>query len=138
MTRAALLAASALALALATVPASAQTSYGGNPTAETPSEEVIITAPRYHARHNAIGAQLDTVSLSRDVSFTDLDLRTERGARLLRARVRETARTLCQQLQTDYLVTEDDSPPCYATALRDALGQADTAIREARRTAYNE
>jgi UrcA family protein len=138
MMKFALCAAGTLALALAGQPASAQTSYGGNPTVGAPSEEVIITAPRYHAKRNELGAQLDNVSLSRDVSFTDLDLRTDRGAHILRERVKETARTLCYQLDTDYLVTEDNSPPCYSTAVRDALGQADAAIRAARRTAYNE
>jgi UrcA family protein len=136
--RSALAAASVLALALATTPGSAQTSYGGNPTAQTPSEDVIITAPRYHAKRSENGAPIDTVALSRDVSFSDLDLRTDRGAHLLRERVRHTAQALCQQLQTDYLVTGDDSPPCYSTAVRDALDQADAAIRQARRTADNE
>jgi UrcA family protein len=116
----------ALALVLATS-ASAQ-SYA------SPTEEVIVRAPQYGPQRSEIGAPIENVSLSREVRFDDLDLRTAWGARALRDRVRETAMNLCQQLENQY-VTMDDNRPCYRTAYEDAMDQAETAIRDARLSA---
>jgi len=100
----------------------------------TGPEQVIVRAPPYGPQRSTIGAPIVDVALSREVRFDDLDLRTVWGARALRERVRQTALSLCQQLENQYVVMED-GPPCYRTAYDDAMDQADTAIRYARQAA---
>lgn len=118
----------ALAIALAASSASAQ-QYGPVAAPSGSHEVVTVTAPRPHERQRStIGAPIVNVSLSREVRFDDLDLRTARGAHALRARVRDTARALCNQLDQQYPVTEDDSRSCITTAQNDAMAQADSAI----------
>ena len=123
-------AASVLALAIAP-PASAQ-QYDDGPAYSGPTEEVIVQAPRHHPQRSVIGAPIEDVAISREVRFDDLDLRTSSGAHRLRERVRETARALCQRLDVAYPIATEDSPPCYQSALRDAMYQADGAIHAAR------
>lgn len=97
------------------------------------TERVEVTAPPYHhATRSTIGAPIRDVSLSQPVRFNDLNLRSAWGARELRHRVRYTARKLCNQLDRRYPISTSDSPPCYRTALRNAMYQANTAIRDAR------
>lgn len=94
-------------------------------------EGVVVTAPRPH-RRGEYGAPIRTVSSSRDVSFADLDLTTDEGAMVLETRIRSTARTLCRNLEIMHPVAADDSPPCYQTAVADAMAQAEDAIAQAR------
>lgn len=118
----------ALGLLLAVSAASAQ-SYGPVTPPSGTNEVVTVTAPPPHLRQRSeIGAPIVNVSLSREVRFDDLDLRTASGAHALRSRVRQTARALCRQLDEQYLVTEDDGNSCINTALDDAMAQADSAI----------
>jgi UrcA family protein len=77
-----------------------------------------------------IGAPIENLSLSREVRFDDLDLRTSGGAIALRDRVRQAALNLCQQLENQY-VAMDDSRPCYRTAYDDAMDQVDAAVQKA-------
>lgn len=132
-------------LGLAAAPASAQEPYGdsdyqsgyGGPGIYTADEEVEVTAPPYYRRHHhprrsAIGAPIVDVAMSSPVRFDDLDLTTRHGAQRLRLRVRETARDLCHRLDLAYPVSAADSPPCYRTALDEAMPQANAAIRQAR------
>lgn len=122
----------ALGMALAATTALADP-YGPVTPPSGANEVVTVTAPRPHeTRRSKIGAEIVNVSLSREVRFDDLDLRTASGARALRDRVRRTASALCRQLDDQYLVTDDDSVPCIRAAVDDAMHQADAAIAEAR------
>jgi UrcA family protein len=103
-----------------------------------PREEIVVTAPRYHTQRSAIGAEIRDVSITREVRFNDLDLRSARGARELRSRIRFTAGTLCRKLSMQYPVATEDSPPCFRTAVARAMAQADDAISDARRSASTE
>jgi len=128
-TRAMLLGAAALSLALSAIPAAAQdyrdVSYGS-------TEEVIVTAPRPPEARGSFGAPIRDVALSGDVRYDDLDLTTGYGARTLEHRVSRAARDLCRRLDVRYPVATADSPPCYQTAYEDAMDQADAAIAQAR------
>jgi UrcA family protein len=155
-----LMAASALALALAIAPAtpaganedeqysedggyadpndvSDQDMYDDEDTAYADEDEVVVQAPRARVR-GEYGAPIREVSLSREVSFSDLDLRTRSGERTLRARVHAMARTLCRQLDIMHPVAAPDSPDCYTTAVNDAMYEVDDAIAQARGVASNE
>jgi UrcA family protein len=118
-----MLATGALALTLAS---SASAQYYAGPT-----EDVIVRAPHYGPQRSDIGAPIENVSLSREIRFDDLDLRTVWGARALRSRIRETALNLCRQLDTQY-VTLDDNRSCYRATYEDAMMQVDDAIRSTR------
>jgi UrcA family protein len=101
--------------------------------AASPTEEVIVRAPPYHGpQRSEIGAPIEDVSLSREVRFDDLDLRSTSGQDTLRDRIRQTALSLCQEIENRYPVTADGSPPCYRTAFDDAMDQAESAIQNAR------
>lgn len=134
--RLALLSAAALGMVLAASSASAQDydRYGAPVSYQNgSSEEVEITAPRYHgAQRGASGAPIEDVAVSRGVRYDDLDLRTASGAHALKSRIRYTAQSLCRELDVMHPITADDSPPCYRTAVEGGMEQADAAIRNAR------
>lgn len=87
-------------------------------TAQTDSEDITVTG-RY-------GRVPDSVqSLSQAVSYADLDLSTDAGRKVLRQRVRLTARYLCQKLGEP----DTDSPPapsCRDAATADAMKRVGT------------
>jgi UrcA family protein len=118
------------ALAFAAAPASAQGGY--TDTVNGPNENVEINGPHVGQSHGKLGEPLMLTSISQQVYFDDLNLRTGRGAHILKQRVRLTARMLCRELDERYPVTADDSPPCYSAALEDSMYQANRAIAEAR------
>lgn len=143
-------AATALALVLAAVPASAneETQYDDSaysdeaPDAamsedEVADDEVLVTAPRARVG-GEYGAPIREVAMSREVSFADLDLTTANGTYALEARIRQTARTMCRQLDVMHPVRADNGPPCYETAVEGAMIQAEAAIADARGVASAE
>src|SRR6185437_10330362 len=97
------------------------------PYASTSDEQIEVVVPRHHAR-SAIGAEVRDVALSREVRVDDLDLRTLRGERILRARIRNTAGELCRKLDFLYPATTQDSPPCFRHAVQNAMYRADGLI----------
>ena len=99
-------------------------------------DEVVVSAPRYRER-GEYGAPIETVAMSRDVRFDDLDLTTDEGVRALQGRIRGTARALCRELEVMHPVAAPNNPPCYDAAVDDAMAQADQAI-DAARYAYND
>ena len=133
-----LLAAGALGLALAAPSANAQDDYPnsapppGYGPASGPPESITIYGPRRHEERGDLGAPIEDVAMSRAVRFDDLDLRSNRGARELKHRIEYTARVMCQRLDAMYPISADDSPPCYRTAVDQAMYQADAAISQAR------
>ncbi|HXL99636.1 MAG TPA: UrcA family protein [Rhizomicrobium sp.] len=133
--RLALLAASALGLILAAPSAMAQDYGRDDGFRNGPTEEVIVTAPPYRQQRSAVtGAPIQDVAISQPVRFDDLDLRTDWGARTLHERIRTAAHDLCRRLDTLYPNSTDDSPPCYRTALENAMYRADSAIDAARQS----
>lgn len=116
--------------------------YGrtGDPYATGSTEQVIVIHPRYRAYRDGQGIGLPgKMSLSRDVSYSDLDLRSREGARELRVRVDEMARDVCRELRDTYPLREQPgATKCYEGAYRDAIVKADAAIRDARFNDYYE
>lgn len=82
------------------------------------TEEIIITG-KY-------GRSADDIqSLSQSVSYTDLDISTAEGKRMLRQRVNLTARWLCDKLGE----SDSSTPPvpsCRQTAVSDAMARVGT------------
>lgn len=134
-----LVAAATFGFALASVSAAAQ-DYGRYSDASyvaNSDEQIEVIVPRHHAR-SPIGAEVRDVALSREVRVDDLDLRTLRGERILRARIRSTAGELCRRLDFLYPVTAQDSPPCFRHAVQNAMYRADGLIDSARASAESE
>lgn len=125
MLKTTLLAATAFGL-LATTQVMAQ-DYD-NDTAET----VTVTAPRLPTPDHSSMAPTAYTHLSVQVSYHDLDLRTRSGARELRARIRDAAAGVCEELQHRFPIGMVDNPPCYKTAVGAAMARADNAISDAR------
>ena len=113
--------------------------YNG-PDLSAPPETVEVYAPRHrhYQERSAIGAPIVYASLSQEVRFDDLDLRTPWGARELRTRIQYVANELCSRMDLRYRVPMKDSPPCYKNAYEKAMYQADAAIAEARGYAYRD
>lgn len=103
-----------------------------------PIEEVTVTAPRIvqqkvvTARSSSTGAPVEETTISRIVSFSDLDLSKAADADELRARVRTTAKDLCAELDQLYPFEPKD-PACARKSAERAMVQADNAIADARK-----
>lgn len=129
------LAASAAGALLAGSAALAQDTDNYNEAAYSadPTEQVIVVAPDIREDRSGAFGLLNKVSMSRPVSYHDLDLTTRDGARELRDRVRDTARDICQQLAEEYPYKQQPgSTKCYEGALKNGMVRADAAIRQAR------
>jgi len=108
--------------------------YGSyeNASYQAPNENVDVTVPRYNPQRDRYGAPYREISMSQNVYFGDLNLRTRHGERVLKSRISQSARTMCRKLDARYPITAPNSPGCYTTAMNDALQQADDAIADAR------
>jgi UrcA family protein len=95
-------------------------------------DEVVVQAPRHYRETSPIGAPIENVSISRVVRYDDLDLRSHWGAEELRSRVNAAASSACDEMDTMHPIATSDSPPCYSTAARDGMDQANEAIERAR------
>ena len=128
-----LLAAGAVGLGLITSSGASAQDYGPPaPYATVPTDEVIVTAPRYRNDHNRLNVPIENVSLSQPVRYDDLDLRTRQGAHELRRRVRVVADQVCGQLIDAYPVGVDSDATCYRNAVAEAQPRVDAAIQTAR------
>jgi UrcA family protein len=102
----------------------------------TATEKIEVYAPHFRVDRSRANSLVNKISLSRAVRYDDLDLRTARGARELRLRVRDVARDICSELQEAYPVPEAPGTSCYRAAVEDAMWRADGAIRDARENSY--
>jgi UrcA family protein len=99
-----------------------------------PGDEVVIVHPDYDYLEKRqltgrINGEVNPVeyTISRPVSFSDLDLSREADYIELRARVRETARDLCYQLEARVPQLRGDSSAdreCVRNATRNAMRDA--------------
>jgi UrcA family protein len=110
------LAASAAAAVLVGAPAFAQS-----------VEELTVTG---HASRN------HRDSISRIVSFADLDLTRQSDRRMLRARVNDAASDVCEELNEPPPAPGNLGRSCQEIARRDAVGQVRLAVTAARGAAY--
>jgi UrcA family protein len=105
-------------------------------TQTTSTEKVEVYAPHFRVDRSPLNGPVNRISLSRAVRYDDIDLRSARGARELKLRVRDMARDICSELEEAYPVPEASGTSCYRTAVKDAMLRADGAIRNARDYAY--
>ena len=99
------------------------------PAAGQTIEELIITG--------RIGPDGRLESFSERVSYADLDLRAEADQRVLRQRIRDTARSICRRLGADGPQRPSPSiPTCESEAVNGAMPQYRTALARAPGRAY--
>lgn len=122
-------------------PASLAQDYGaygpppGYDAGPPPEEGVIVVAPRIRengSTQRSFDLPPSSVSLSVPVSYSDLDLRTRRGAHELRRRVREAAQGVCGQLANAYPFYQLHLTNCLHDATDTALAKAGIEINNAR------
>jgi UrcA family protein len=106
------------------------------PASAQDDESITVTAPHFQGAPMRLNGPLERVSLSGAVRYDDLDLRTWRGARELRMRVRDEAQDICTRIAEAYPVREANGTSCYKSALNDGLIHADEAIVDARNYEY--
>lgn len=130
MTRTALITTAAVVAAFLS---SVSTAAAQQTTAETP-RGIIVSAPRIRrADVRGVGIQDYRVSVDALVTYSDLDLRTERGEEALGARIRQAAENLCAWLNELYPNTLSDGGRCASDAALAANREARQLVLAARR-----
>jgi UrcA family protein len=119
-------AALALGAAAAATPAAAQYTYDSG---HTTIDEIVATAP-YRYRGDR------PTSLSRAVSYRDLDLATYDGQQVLKMRIRATARDICRDLGEGRGNGGSLLRSCEDDAVRSARGQMRMAVARAQARTY--
>jgi len=71
---------------------------GGPAVAQQVDDEVVVQSHREFAYASRALASTQLLTVTRRVSYADLDLATKSGAQELEARVRSTARAICEKL----------------------------------------
>lgn len=117
-------------LLLSTVAAAAQ-------TIPAPTEEVVIYAP-YVIKVTKSGmhpsAPVQTVSISRQVSYHDLDLAKDEDVGKLEGRVRLVANVVCKDIRQRYPETTiADQDECARIAAHNALTEVEAIVDAVRR-----
>jgi UrcA family protein len=104
------------------------------------TEEIRIMAPGEAERkivgRTSIGAPIEVISLSRPVSYADLDLRRQADAAELEKRISDAAKATCKQLDATYpesslyqsIPADQD---CFKTATSKAMAMAKLVIADA-------
>ncbi len=98
-------------------------------------EMIVIEAPRVVrqqvGRSPTTGAPVELISLSRRVSYADLDLQMHADVMELERRINDTAEEACMQLAELYPLGDTDMPTCVRQAVAGAMEQAEEAIAAA-------
>jgi len=95
---------------------------GGKPEISVIAPQVVVQ----EGQKDTVGARVMVYSVSRPVSFADLDLRTVAGVDQFKQRIHVAAKQGCDQLSKERPLVKDDS--CMKTAVANAMVQANQVI----------
>jgi UrcA family protein len=115
--------------------------FCGVALAQEPSPEFVVSSIRSSgfAHSSIIGASDEVISTSQRVSYADLNLATTAGSREMEARVRNTAKALCEKLEQRYPLSGTTVETCIRNTvdkgMADVRAAADVAEKKAARTA---
>jgi UrcA family protein len=109
----------AIAICGAIVVASA--AIATTPLAAAPNRPIVVTGPR------------NEETITRYVSYRDLNLASQAGEKALKLRVRKTVHDVCDELNPDY--SAHDRWPCQLEAWHGARPQISQAVMRARQLA---
>jgi UrcA family protein len=96
--------------------------FAQNSSESVQQPTVTVRAPHVVQRSSSVGADglaVEQLSLTRRVSFADLNLDTPQGKVALKLRIRDNAREACQELASRYpfLLWTDDVQTCVHNAM---------------------
>jgi UrcA family protein len=111
--------------------------FSGVALAQEPGTEFVVSSARSSglARSSLIGASDEVISISQRVSYADLNLATASGSREMEARVRNTARTLCEKLDQNYPLSGTSAETCVKNAVSKGMADVRIAIEAAEKKA---
>ena len=87
--------------------------------ARTPNQQFTVDGP-YTIQQNT-SSDVAKISISRGVSYADLDLSNSADVDAFKGRVREAAWDVCKQIDSRYPASASDLNECITTAAHDAL-----------------
>ena len=103
------------------------------PATAAQDDEITVMAPRGIVREkvgrSALGAPIEEISLTRRVSFADLDLHRRADVNELERRVKLTAKAACDQLTRLYPLDQSPSDrDCKADAVKGGMQQVEMLV----------
>ena len=108
-----------------------------NPNQTTVEDEVTVRASR-EARHQTVGRNyagipIEQVTLTREISYRDIDIHSPSGITTLRERIFTMARDACTELSNIYPVSvwASTNQECVTTAVTKALSQLPSEVAAA-------
>jgi UrcA family protein len=102
--------------------------------------QVTVTATRpttQVAGKSTIGADVQVISMSGTVKYSDIDIATRAGAAVLETRVKAAAKAECEELDKHYPLTTPDADRCTKEAVRNAMPGMHAAIDAAEKKAHS-
>jgi len=106
----------------------------GAAMAAEPPAEITITATQQAkvvVGRTAIGAPIELVTLTRHVSYSDLDLSKSADAATLEGRVTQTVKDACKELDDRYPLEPNTASECIKTSTDKAMVQVHQAVAAA-------
>ena len=101
--------------------------------------EIVVETPRVERakERTMTGAPIDIITVTHRVAYNDLDISTHSGAVALEARVKDSAKSACKEIEKLYPLMKSAAgdADCERTAVNKAMVQANEAISKAERTA---
>lgn len=103
----------------------------GQEQAKAP-EEITVQAPRLIREQSTLsGGKTELISLTRRVSYADLDLTKHKDVMMLEQRIKDTAREACTALAKMYPNADASNPDCMRQAEKGAMDQANSVVAAA-------
>jgi UrcA family protein len=109
--------------------------FSGVALAQEPEFIVSSTRGSGLAHSSLTGASAQTISISQRVSYADLNLATVSGVQEMEARVRNTAKALCEKLEQRYPVSSASAETCIKNAVSQGMSDVRIAIEAAEKKA---
>jgi UrcA family protein len=111
--------------------------FSGAALAQQPEDELVISSTRSGglAHGSSSGASEQIISLSRRVNYADLNLGTYSGSQEIEARVRSTAKSLCDKLDQMYPTLDVNTKTCVRNTVSKGMADVRAAIVAAEKRA---
>jgi UrcA family protein len=109
--------------------------FSGAALAQEPEGEFIVSSSRVSGHASVIGASSEVISISRRVSYADLNLASTAGSQEMEARVKSTARTLCEKLDEKYPLLGVQVETCVRNAVSKGMADVRAATAAAEKKA---
>ena len=111
--------------------------FSGAALAQEPEAEFVVSSSRASGlTHGTLtGAQVEVISISQRVSYADLNLTSVSGSEEMEARVKSTARTLCEKLEQKFPLSGVQMDTCVRNTVNKGLADVRSAISAAQKKA---